>query len=98
MYPYGLGLQQPFERNSLASGEAYEWSKRRKPIKGNNKDKAYTRIAPNDLFSTFVTHLHLQCAKDRHTLHWEQPRSLTLMEVKRAFGYLDDDVLVGSPA
>lgn len=31
-------------------------------------------------------------------MHWDEPRLLTIMEVRRAQGFLDDEVLIGSPS
>lgn len=95
VHPYGMGLEKSIEKDIITSGEAKAWFQKRSRMKYLKHDKAYTRISPTGLFPTFVTDLHIRCAKNGDSLHWEQPRSLTIMEVKRAFGYHDDDVLVG---
>lgn len=99
VYPHGLGLARSVGDNKpIASGEAREWFDGQTGLRGLPNSKTYTRVDPTGLFPTFLTALQIADGKNSQTLHWEQPRSLSIMEVKRGFGYLDDDVLVGAPA
>ena len=59
--------------------------------------KSYSRVGPTGLFRTVTTKLNLQCGKRGATLHWNEHRSLTVMETKRAQGFLDEDVIIGTP-
>jgi len=95
VHPHGMGIAKSIDEKIITSGEAKVWFGSRKPRTDLKHDKAYTRLRPGGLFPTFTTDLNIQDARAGHNLHWEQPRTLTIMEVKRAFGYQDDDVLVG---
>ncbi|KAK3990892.1 hypothetical protein QBC44DRAFT_349555 [Cladorrhinum sp. PSN332] len=61
--------------------------------------QGWSRVKPTDVFSTVTA--TIPSPGDRRvakTLHWVEGRSLTVMEIRRAQGFLDDDVLVGSVA
>jgi DNA (cytosine-5)-methyltransferase 1 len=49
------------------------------------------------LFPTIVTKLTIQDARNGVSLHWDQHRCLTVMEDRRAQGFLDEEFLVGTP-
>lgn len=99
--PYGMGLVQAVESGVIKPGsEPYKWLAKRTPgsLRNNPKSKSYTRIRPDGLFKTVLTGLYMQCGKNGVVLHWEQHRSITIMETRRAQGFLDHEVLVGTPA
>jgi DNA (cytosine-5)-methyltransferase 1 len=99
--PHGMGLVQAVKSGIIKPGsEAYEWLARCKPgsIRANPNSRLYTRIRPDGLFPTVLTDLHLQCGMNGIVLHWEQHRSITIMETRRAQGFLDHEVIVGTPA
>ena len=56
------------------------------------------RINPKSLFETIACSQSPGDAIMGRTLHWEQPRPLTVMEARRAQSFPDEDVLLGSPA
>ncbi|KAF7544335.1 hypothetical protein G7046_g9809 [Stylonectria norvegica] len=58
---------------------------------------AYGRQFPHRLIETVVTSQSPSDAKNGRMLHWEEDRVLTIMEARRAQGFRDDDVLLGSP-
>jgi DNA (cytosine-5)-methyltransferase 1 len=60
--------------------------------------KAWGRINPKSLLPTIIVHQFPQDARVGTILHWDQPRMLTIMEARRAQGFLDHEVLVGTPA
>jgi len=99
--PHGMGLVQAVRGGIIKPGsEAYEWLARCKPgsVRANPNSRSYTRIRPDGLFPTVLTNLHLQCGINGVVLHWEQHRSITIMETRRAQGFLDHEVIVGTPA
>ncbi|KIL89815.1 hypothetical protein FAVG1_06550 [Fusarium avenaceum] len=59
---------------------------------------AYGRQRPDRLIETIVTGQSPDDAKAGRTLHWREDRVLTIMETRRAQGFRDDEVLLGSPA
>ena len=99
--PQGMGLVQAVRSGVIRPGsEAHEWLARCKPgsVRANPNSRSYTRIRPDALFPTVLTDLHLQCGINGVVLHWEQHRSITNMEARRAQGFLDHEVIVGTPA
>jgi DNA (cytosine-5)-methyltransferase 1 len=98
--PHGTGLAQAARSGRIRSGEAYGWVQKQKrdSPRGIDASKSYTRIKPDGLFPTILTDLHLQCGINGKTLHWEQHRSMSIMETRRAQGFLDHEVIVGSPS
>jgi DNA (cytosine-5)-methyltransferase 1 len=99
--PHGMGLVQAVKSGVIKPGsEAYKWLARCKPgsVCANPNSRSYTRIRPDGLFPTVLTGLHLQCGINGIVLHWEQHRSITIMETRRAQGFLDHEVLVGTPS
>lgn len=67
---------------------------RAKPI-----SSAWGRLHPHELFGTVTTCCQIQDARiGGNLMHWDQPRPLSIMEVRRAQGVPDDEVLCGAPA
>ncbi|KAI0838372.1 S-adenosyl-L-methionine-dependent methyltransferase [Hypoxylon sp. FL0890] len=60
--------------------------------------RGWTRIHPNHLFQTIATKCGPTDARMGATNHWHQHRPLTVLEVRRAQGFRDHEVLVGSAA
>jgi len=58
--------------------------------------KSYTRIRGNGLISTVTTAPNWSCGKSGYGIHWQQNRPLTLLEVRRAQGFLDHEPILGS--
>lgn len=54
------------------------------------------RVHPHGLFHTVTTMCSWTDARIGRLSHWEQPRPLTVMEVRRAQGIPDHEVLLGS--
>ncbi|KAH7159668.1 hypothetical protein B0J13DRAFT_592268 [Dactylonectria estremocensis] len=57
---------------------------------------AYGRQFPERLIETVVTSQSPSDAKNGRTLHWRESRVLTIMEARRAQGFRDDEILLGS--
>ncbi|CAN8105157.1 unnamed protein product [Discula destructiva] len=60
--------------------------------------KGWGRAHPNELFATVTTVCSPTDARvgGRYT-HWDQPRSISIMEIRRAQGVPDGEVLLGGP-
>ncbi|OQO11660.1 hypothetical protein B0A48_03387 [Cryoendolithus antarcticus] len=97
--PYEMSLQKAVHRGLITSGSAYEWVKSYDPksIRGRPDGKSYQRVAPDGLFPSLMTKLALQDGKNGITVHWEQPRALTVQEVRIAQGFRPHEVILGSP-
>ncbi|KAK0384618.1 hypothetical protein NLU13_8704 [Sarocladium strictum] len=57
---------------------------------------AYGRLLPHRPFNTIVTQQSPGDAKNGQQMHWREPRTITLMEARRAQGFRDHEVLLGS--
>ena len=95
VWPQGMGLAQSALAGKL-TGEPLEWFERQGTVRKLPRSKTYSRVCRDGLFRTVCTALSIQCGISGSTLHWSQPRSLTVMELKRAQGFLDEDVIVGT--
>lgn len=58
---------------------------------------AYGRQRPDRLIDAVVTSQSPSDAKNGRTLHWQEDRVLTIMEARRAQGFRDHEVILGSP-
>lgn len=97
-YPRGTGLVQAVRSGNVTSGEAFEWVNKCTGVRARKETRSYSRINPDGLLPTILTDLHLQCGINGNVLHWEQHRSITIMETRRAQGFLDHEVIVGYPS
>lgn len=59
--------------------------------------KGWGRLKPTQLFPTVTTCLAPTDARIGNMSHWHEDRPITIMEVRRAQGFLDHEVLAGRP-
>nr|OQO25944.1 hypothetical protein B0A51_06082 [Rachicladosporium sp. CCFEE 5018] len=97
--PFEMSLQKAVHRSLITSGSAYDWVKSYDPnsIRGRPNGKSYQRVSPDGLFPSLMTKLALQDGKNGISVHWEQPRALTVQEVRIAQGFRPHEVIIGSP-
>lgn len=57
---------------------------------------AWGRIKPYGLFPTVLVCTNIEDSRMGTTLHWDQHRRLSLMELRRAQSFPDDEVLIGT--
>ncbi|CEJ94948.1 hypothetical protein VHEMI10452 [[Torrubiella] hemipterigena] len=55
------------------------------------------RMYPDRLIETIVTKCSPMDAKHGRVLHWEEPRVISLMEARRAQGFRDEEIILGTP-
>ncbi|KAL9043710.1 MAG: hypothetical protein Q9214_003113 [Letrouitia sp. 1 TL-2023] len=67
-------------------------------IRSSISSKAWQRVSANALVPTVVTTCSPEEALSGCVLHWDANRTLTVMEARRAQGFPDHEVIVGSPA
>lgn len=94
--PYGMGLAEGV-RQGLVSGKPREWLLRGSSMKRGHGSKSYSRVRPNALFPAVTTGQKLACGFTGRTMHWSQNRSMTVLELRRAMGFLDHEPIIGSP-
>jgi site-specific DNA-cytosine methylase len=63
---------------------------------GKEHGKAFQRVKELGLVPTITTNLSMQDSRNGANLHWSQNRSLTILDARRAQGYLDDEPIIGS--
>ncbi|KAK5168629.1 uncharacterized protein LTR77_005938 [Saxophila tyrrhenica] len=95
--PYGMGVVQA-ARQGLLSGVPMDYYNKRTALH-NLKEipKTFSRLDPNKLCQTVTTTQHLACLYQGRTLHWSQDRPMSVMELRRAQGFPDEDVILGTP-
>ncbi|KAL8658922.1 MAG: hypothetical protein Q9226_000713 [Calogaya cf. arnoldii] len=74
---------------------AWHWDSK---IRGSITSMAYQRAKCNALLPTVTTTNQPGEALTGSALHWDAHRCLTVMEARRAQGYPDDEVIVGTPS
>lgn len=96
-HPKGMNFVKAVKLGVMARPqiEAYSWDK---PMRSGEKSKAWQRVIPNSLISTITTSLTLADGIAGNWLHWEADRPMTVMEARRAQGFPDYEVIVGTPA
>ncbi|KAL8788448.1 MAG: hypothetical protein Q9213_001671 [Squamulea squamosa] len=83
-----LGWQPPPQMH------AWHWDTE---IRSSNTSMAYQRAKSNALLPTITTTNSPGEALTGSALHWDAHRCLTVMEARRAQGYPDDEVIIGTP-
>ncbi|KAM0284120.1 hypothetical protein ACHAQH_002108 [Verticillium albo-atrum] len=95
--PWGLNLSTAYNNGNgpmtTAEKNLYPHARRKGPL-----SKAYGRIHPNKIIGTITTTPSPSDGYGRPILHWEQNRILTVMEARRAQGFRDHEVILGTPA
>ncbi|KAK5138091.1 hypothetical protein LTR08_005889 [Meristemomyces frigidus] len=97
--PHGMGLVQAARAGLLTGGEPLEFVQRScsKGPRGAPSSTTYSRVYPGHLFPTVITSLNIVDGYAGRTLHWDEHRSITVLETRRAQGFPDCEVLVGTP-
>ena len=67
-------------------------------IRGSTLSKAWQRVDSDGLLPTVVTSCSPEDGISGTWVHWEANRLITIMEARRAQGFPDDEVIIGSPA
>lgn len=73
-----------------------QWILRQSEMRLSHKSHSYQRLSPSKLFRTITTALEPSDAKAGYGVHWDQNRVLTIMEGRRAQGFLDHEVILGN--
>lgn len=76
------------ERDAYPGKEVY---------RSSSESNGWGRVHPHGLFNTVTTACVWTDARIGRLSHWDQPRPLTVMEVRRAQGIPDNEVLLGKP-
>lgn len=97
--PPGMNLQKAFPMLTAEERQAFSTMDKDlqvyKPVQIEGS-KAFGRIKGDHVFPTITTACAPSEKRNGVRLHWEEPRVMTIMEAKRAQGFLDTDVLTGT--
>ncbi|KHN97336.1 C-5 cytosine methyltransferase [Metarhizium album ARSEF 1941] len=63
----------------------------------DRQSSAYGRLYPNQLVGAITTQQTAGDRKNGRQLHWDENRGLSVMEARRAQGFPDDEVILGTP-
>ncbi|RYP27026.1 hypothetical protein DL768_011363 [Monosporascus sp. mg162] len=93
--PWGMSFSKAYY-----GGFMDESTRQLYPIRGKTRvskiSRGWGRIEPNSVFPTITTTCSPADARVGQISHWYQPRPITILEARRAQGFLDSEVLVGS--
>lgn len=95
--PYGMNFVRTVRdgRASKRQIEAHHWGNKHQ---SNANSRSWSRMNPTRLVGCITTKLQPADAFNGRFIHYDQPRLMTVMEARRAQGYLDNEVVVGTPA
>ncbi|KAK4898281.1 hypothetical protein LTR27_004288 [Elasticomyces elasticus] len=96
VHPEGMGLVQAIRAGHVTGGEPYEFFTKLGHLQLTKSSTTYARLYPDGLVPTLTTALRIRDGVAGRTLHWSEQRSISVMECRRAQGYRDDEVLVGT--
>ncbi|KAJ2892926.1 hypothetical protein MKZ38_009203 [Zalerion maritima] len=95
--PYGMNFSKMLDSNTMTAYQRSLFPEEGKS-RVNKQSRGYGRVDPRKLFQTASTTCVPSDAFTGTWTHWEQPRPISIMEVKRAQGFRDTDVLIGHPS
>jgi DNA (cytosine-5)-methyltransferase 1 len=96
--PHGMTLVKAYSAGRISSADVLKYVRSQiGKVRGNPRSKSYGRVFPDGLFLTIATALQIHDGNNGRCVHWNQHRSITVMEARRAQGFLDHEVIVGSP-
>lgn len=73
-----------------------EWSRSNRFVKNTIAHTAFTRLDPDGFIPTITTSVRPSCGwGGGRILHWDEHRTLTLLEARRAQGFPDNEVIIG---
>ncbi|KAK0721513.1 hypothetical protein B0T21DRAFT_317319 [Apiosordaria backusii] len=97
IFPYGMN----FVKTYLKGGD--------RPLTKSDRDlfpaeglrvaltaQGWSRLSPKEVFPTITTQSKPTDARTGGALHWQENRPFTVMEGRRAQGFLDEEVLLGT--
>nr|CAJ40945.1 putative DNA cytosine methyltransferase [Sordaria macrospora] len=98
-HPYGMSFNKAWNKGNgiMTKGDRGLF-----PSEGTTRTSdasvGWRRLNPKTLFPTVTTTCNPSDARMGPGLHWDEPRPYTVHEMRRAQGYLDEEVLVGRTA
>lgn len=95
-FPVAMNFIKAVELGVMAEPqiESHSWES---IIRSSKKSKSWQRVIPDALIATVTTAITPEDGIAGHWVHWEADRTMTIMEARRAQGFPDYEVIVGSP-
>ncbi|TID28004.1 S-adenosyl-L-methionine-dependent methyltransferase [Venturia nashicola] len=94
--PPGMSLVRTIKSNRyVVAKPIMDYYERQSELRRLDASNSMCRVDGDGLFPTVVTKLAPEDGKVGRGLHWTQPRTQTLMEARRAQGFLDHEPLIG---
>ncbi|KAK3941323.1 hypothetical protein QBC46DRAFT_431654 [Diplogelasinospora grovesii] len=98
-HPHGVGFAKAWREGHGVMSPAERAEFPPKPSHRTRPNaKGWARVHPKDIFQTITTRPAPTDARSGNGLHWYDDRPLTVMEARRAQGFPDEEVLLGSPS
>ena len=96
-FPGGGSFISAFAKGYMPQAQVddFQWDN---PIRAGKRSASWKRVRGGGLIPTVMTHPRPWDGLGPGCLHWDQHRVLTVMEVRRAQGFPDHEVLIGSPS
>ena len=95
-FPNGCSFVKAFKQGYMPQVQidSFKWEEN---IRSRHNSRSWQRVSRDGLMPTVMTEPRPDDGAGGTCLHWEDHRLLTIMEVRRAQGFLDREVLIGSP-
>ena len=96
-FPTGCTFVKAFKQGYMPQVQidSFRWDVN---IRSRANSKCWQRVSPNALMPTVMTEPRPGDGAGGTCLHWDDHRLLTVMEVRRAQGIPDHEVIIGSPS
>jgi len=96
-FPRGMSFVKA-ARRGLMPPPQMEGFKNANKIRTSETSRSWQRVNPEALVSTVTTCCQPEDGISGSWVHWNEDRTISVMEVRRAQGFPDREVIVGSPA
>lgn len=96
-FPYGQTFMTAYLRGRMSKPQIDGYPLQN-PVRGSAQCRTWSRLKPDGLMPTVTTAIRPQDGRSGATLHWDEHRLMTIMEARRAQGFPDEEVLIGSTA
>ncbi|KAK3348290.1 DNA methyltransferase Dim-2 [Neurospora tetraspora] len=98
-HPYGMSFIKAWNKgNGVMSKGDRDLFPSEGTTRTSDASVGWRRLNPKTLFPTVTTSCNPSDARMGPGLHWDEDRPYTVQEMRRAQGYLDEEVLVGRTA
>ncbi|TLD06657.1 uncharacterized protein PgNI_08380 [Pyricularia grisea] len=93
--PYGIGFVKAYQTGRITEAERQIFPAQTLKAERTRCGRGWSRLSPNKLFQTITTNPNHTDSRTGCQIHPSEQRTLTIMEIRRAQGVPDNDVLIG---